>query len=175
MRGGPEFSVGNDFVLGHAVLCVPVRLLYLSKKRCVVRRLLQLSTEANGPAAAGLAAPFVARSASLDMGAGLLQATLAAALHIIPPLIPPPTWNNEPLTCGLDGFVLLAYSVSNDICQCFSVSADDQWSQLFWIGVVSSEDTLFYKPGNPCCCHCIGIFVDHSSRRFDGRCHGRHA
>ena len=21
------------------------------------------------------------------------------------PLIPPPTWNNEPLTCGLDGFV----------------------------------------------------------------------
>jgi len=57
------------------------------------------STEANGPAAAGLAAPFVARSASLEMGAGLLQATLAAALHIIPPLIPPPTWNNEPLTC----------------------------------------------------------------------------
>ena len=70
-----------------------------------MRRLLQLSTEANGPAAAGLAAPFVARSSRLEIGAGLLQATLAAALHIIPPLIPLPTWNNEPLTCGLDGFV----------------------------------------------------------------------
>ena len=54
-----------------------------------MRRLLQLSTEANGFAAAGLVAPFVARSSSLEIGAGLLQATLAAALHIIPPLIPP--------------------------------------------------------------------------------------
>ena len=47
-----------------------------------------LSTEANGLGVAGLAAPFVARSSSLEIGAGLLQATLAAALHISPPLIP---------------------------------------------------------------------------------------
>ena len=39
--------------------------------------------------AAGLAAPFVARASRLEIGAGLLYATLAAALHIIPPLIPP--------------------------------------------------------------------------------------
>ena len=39
--------------------------------------------------------PLVAMSSSLVIGAGLLQATLAAALHIIPPLIPPPTWNTE--------------------------------------------------------------------------------
>ena len=142
MRGGPEFSVGNEFVLGRAVfLCIDA--VVLSQQSDVfVGRLLQLSTEANGPAAAGVAAPFVARSSSLEIGAGLLQATLAAALHIIPPLIPPPTWNNEPLTCGLDGVCLLAHSVSNDFCQCFSVSADGQWSQLFWIGAVSSEDTL---------------------------------
>ena len=77
-----------------------------SAKRCVVRRLLRLSTEANGLAAAGLAAPFVAGSSSLEIGLGLLQATLVAtALHIIPPLIPLPTWSNELLTCGLDGFV----------------------------------------------------------------------
>ena len=83
MRGGPEFSVGNEFVLGRAVFCVLMRLLYLSKAMCCAQRLLQLSTEANGPAAAGLAAPFVARSSRLEIGAGLLQATLAAALHII--------------------------------------------------------------------------------------------
>ena len=77
-----------------------------SAKRCVLRRLLQKSSEANGLAAAGLAAPFVARSSSLEIDAGLSQATLvAAALHIIPPLIPLPTWSNELLTCGLDGFV----------------------------------------------------------------------
>ena len=70
-----------------------------------MRRLLQLSIEANGLVAAGLAAPFVARSSSLEIGAGLLQATLAAALHISPPLIPLPTWNNEPLTFDVDGFV----------------------------------------------------------------------
>ena len=64
-----------------------------------------MSTEANGFAAAGLAAPFVARSSSWEIGAGSLQATLAAALHIIPQLTPLPTWNNEPSTWGLDGFV----------------------------------------------------------------------
>ena len=34
MRGGPEFSVGNEFVLGRAVFCVLMRLLYLSKAMC---------------------------------------------------------------------------------------------------------------------------------------------
>ena len=48
---------------------------------------------------------IVARSSSLEIGAGLLPATLAAALHIMPPLFPTPTWNNEPLICGLAGFV----------------------------------------------------------------------
>ena len=107
-----------------------------------MRRLLQLSTEANGLAAAGLAAPFVARSSRLEIGAGLLQATLAAALHIIPPLISLSTWNNEPLTCGLDGFVCWRIRFPVTFARVFSVSADGQWSQLFWIGAVSSEDTL---------------------------------
>ena len=94
-----------------------------------MRRLLQWSTEANGLAAAGLAAPVVARSSRLETGAGLLQATLAAALHISPPLIPLPTWNNELSTFGLDGFFFVgAHSASNDICHYFSVSADGQWS-----------------------------------------------
>ena len=63
----------------------------------------------------------------------------------------------------------------DDICQCFSVSADGQWSQLFWIGAVSGEDTLFISPATRFLCHLIGIVVDHSSRQFDGRFHGRHA
>ena len=111
-----------------------------------MRRLLQWSIEANGLVAAGLVAPFDARSSNLEIGAGLLQATLAAALHILPPLIPPPTWNNETFDLWYGWFCLLAHSASNDICQCFSVSADGQWSQLFWIDVVSSEDMLLIIP-----------------------------
>ena len=64
-----------------------------------------MSIEAGGLAAAGLAAPYVARSSSLEIGVGLLHAALAAALHISPPLIPLPTWNNEPSTFDVDGFV----------------------------------------------------------------------
>ena len=47
-------------LLGRRVLC-SCAVVVLQQTRCVLRRLLQLSTEANGPAAAGLAAPFVAR------------------------------------------------------------------------------------------------------------------
>ena len=54
MRGGPEFSVGDEFVLGaRRVFCNDA---VASAKRCVVRRLLQWSIEANGSVAAVLAA-----------------------------------------------------------------------------------------------------------------------
>ena len=78
-----------------------------------------MSTEANGLAAAGLVAPFVARSSSLEIGAGSLQAALETALHIIPQLTPLPTWNNEPLTWGLDGFVCGRIRLLMTFASCF--------------------------------------------------------
>ena len=56
MRGGSQsFSVGNEFCVGaRPCFCVLVRFVVPQQKRSVVRRLLQLSTEANGFAAAGV-------------------------------------------------------------------------------------------------------------------------
>merc|ERR1712048_76005 len=34
------------------------------------------------------------------MGAGMIQAVISAMVHIVPPLIPPPVWNNMPLPCA---------------------------------------------------------------------------
>ena len=109
-----------------------------------MRRLLQWRTEANGPAAAGLVAPFFARASSLEIGAGLFQATLAAALHIIPPPIPPPTWNNEPLTCGLDGFVCWRIRLP---MTCF-LSVPMVSDHNYFGSVCIQWGGTFYKPSN---------------------------
>ena len=62
------------------------------------KHLFDLSQEAEGPAAAGLIAPMALASQALATGMGLVQSTIASALHVVPPLIPPPMWNNQPLT-----------------------------------------------------------------------------
>ena len=62
--------------------------------------LFDLSQEAEGPAAAGLITPMALSSQALSTGMGLVQSTIASAVHVVPPLIPPPMWNNQPLTCA---------------------------------------------------------------------------
>lgn len=57
--------------------------------------MLDLSQAAKGPAAAGLIAPVAMAKQGLSMGAGLVQSMVAAAIAIVPPLIPPPAWNNQ--------------------------------------------------------------------------------
>jgi len=37
---------------------------------------------------------------ALGMGMGMVQSIVAAVLDIVPPLIPPPVWNNMPLPCA---------------------------------------------------------------------------
>jgi len=64
------------------------------------KSLLDLSSKAKGPAAAGLVAPVALATTGLTMGAGLVQSIVAAVLDIVPPLIPPPIWNNQPLICA---------------------------------------------------------------------------
>lgn len=64
------------------------------------KSMLDLSQAAKGPAAAGLIAPVAMAKQGLSMGAGLVQSMVAAAIAIVPPLIPPPAWNNQPLTCA---------------------------------------------------------------------------
>ena len=63
------------------------------------KQLLELSENANGPASAGLIAPMALSRQALSTGMGLVQSSIAAMLHVVPPLVPPPLWNNQPMTC----------------------------------------------------------------------------
>lgn len=63
-------------------------------------QMFDLGSSANGPGAAALAAPMALATQGLASGAGLVQSIVAALIHVVPPLIPPPVWNNQPLTCA---------------------------------------------------------------------------
>lgn len=64
------------------------------------KMLFDLSQKAAGPAAATGGMGGILAQQALAQGAGMLQAAVSAAVDIIPPLIPPPVWNNMPLTCA---------------------------------------------------------------------------
>eukprot|EP00973_Karenia_brevis_P073112 10155322-Karenia_brevis.AAC.1 len=59
-----------------------------------------MTSKSEGEAGAGAAPPATMASQGLALGAGLLQSLVAGALHVVPPLIPPPVWNNQPLPCA---------------------------------------------------------------------------
>ena len=59
-----------------------------------------ITSKAEGEAGAGAAPPTTMALQGLSMGAGMIQSVVAGALHIVPPLIPPPVWNNQPLPCA---------------------------------------------------------------------------
>lgn len=63
------------------------------------KRLYDLSQHATGPASVGLVAPVALNAQALSTGMGLLQSSIAAMLHVVPPLVGPPAWNNQPLSC----------------------------------------------------------------------------
>lgn len=63
------------------------------------KQMLSLGQSAEGPAAAGLIAPMAMAKTALGVGAGLVQAVMSTAVSVVPPLIPPPAWNNQPLPC----------------------------------------------------------------------------
>ena len=63
------------------------------------KRLFDLSERAQGPASAALVAPYALSSQALSTGMGLVQAAVATMVHVVPPLVGPPAWNNQPLSC----------------------------------------------------------------------------
>ena len=63
------------------------------------KRLFELGQRAQGPASAALVAPFALSTQALSTGMGLVQAAIATMVHVVPPLVPPPAWHNQPLSC----------------------------------------------------------------------------
>ena len=64
------------------------------------RRLYELSEHVAGPTSASLVAPMALSSQALSTGMNLVQSAVAAMVHVVPPLVPPPAWNNQPLSCA---------------------------------------------------------------------------
>merc|ERR1719297_299483 len=64
------------------------------------KRMYELALSATGPASIGLMQPMALASQGVSLGAGMVQSIVAAAIHTVPPLIPPPVWNNQPLPCA---------------------------------------------------------------------------
>lgn len=58
-----------------------------------------LAQKAEGPAGASMAMLAPLAMAALSQGAGTIQALVHTAVSIIPPMISPPVWNNQPLPC----------------------------------------------------------------------------
>merc|ERR1712232_129638 len=52
------------------------------------------------PGGGNLALPMAIGMVALQMGLGMVQTVAASAIHIVPPLIPPPVWINMPLPCA---------------------------------------------------------------------------
>ena len=81
------------------------------------KRLFELSSRAQGPASAALVAPYALSTQALSTGMGLVQAAIATMVHVVPPLVPPPAWNNQPLSCapmasGHNCFGSVAYPIT---------------------------------------------------------------
>merc|ERR1719478_919293 len=63
------------------------------------KTLFDFATSATGAAGAALAMPLALIPQALNMGMGMVQTVVAMIVDVVPPLIPPPVWNNMPLPC----------------------------------------------------------------------------
>merc|ERR1719281_1346101 len=59
-----------------------------------------LTKEADGASGAAAGPPVALAFQGLAVGMGMVQSIVAAVLDVVPPLIPPPVWNNMPLPCA---------------------------------------------------------------------------
>merc|ERR1712032_235795 len=58
-----------------------------------------VTKKGQGSSGAQAALPMTLAVQGLGIGAGLVQSMLSSVLQTVPPLIPPPAWNNQPLPC----------------------------------------------------------------------------
>ena len=59
----------------------------------------KLASKANGAASASGVFPGILSMQALNMGSGLVKGAISTALQVVPPLVGPPMWINQPLPC----------------------------------------------------------------------------
>lgn len=59
-----------------------------------------ITNKAQGASGAAAGPPVALAFQGLAVGMGMVQSIVAAVLDVVPPLIPPPVWNNMPLPCA---------------------------------------------------------------------------
>lgn len=64
------------------------------------KEVYDITKKAEGAGGASTGPPMAIAGQGLGVGMGMVQSILAAVLDVVPPLIPPPAWNNMPLPCA---------------------------------------------------------------------------
>jgi len=64
------------------------------------KMVFDVTKQADGATGAAAGPPMAIATQGLSVGMGMVQSILAAVLDTVPPLIPPPAWNNMPLPCA---------------------------------------------------------------------------
>jgi hypothetical protein len=64
------------------------------------KAIFDVTKKAEGAAGAAVGPPLASSMQGLGVGMGMVQSIVASMIDTIPPLIPPPAWNNMPLTCA---------------------------------------------------------------------------
>merc|ERR1719272_248918 len=64
------------------------------------KMIFDVTKKADGSAGASVGPPIALGMQALGLGMGMVQSIVAAVLDVVPPLIPPPVWNNQPLPCA---------------------------------------------------------------------------
>lgn len=132
-----------------------------------------LSQQASGPAAAGLVPMMALGSQKLKLGMGMVQSLIAAMVHTVPPLVPPPAWNNQPLPCvpmvtGHNCFGAVLYPIT----MADSVLADVTDSMLDGVvaGFPNTYATKVGKTGDKMYKACFGSYMSMQCSSIFPRC-----
>jgi len=64
------------------------------------KMVFDITKEADGASGAVAGPPVALASQGLSVGMGMVQSIVASVLDVVPPLVPPPVWNNMPLPCA---------------------------------------------------------------------------
>lgn len=70
-----------------------------SSRNSFARQVQRWGELSKGPSSVTIVGQQSTKRGRVALGAGMMQSLFAAAVHTVPPLVPPPAWTNRPLPC----------------------------------------------------------------------------